>query len=160
MAPEEKLQELGLVLPDLPERIANYLLFKRSGKLVWISGQGPRLQDGSFVTGKVGLDYSLEEAYEHARLVGLDLLAVARAAADGNLDRVEFVKLLGMVNAAPDFAEHGKVIDGCSDLLVEVFGEAGRHARASVGMGSLPGQITVEIEAVIALDGGCQCDVP
>ena len=149
MTPEQRLQELDVMLPELPERIANYLLFKRAGDLVWISGQGPRRPDGSFVTGKVGLDYTLDEAYGHARFVGLDLLAVARSAAGGSLDGVEFLKLLGMVNAVPEFADHGKVIDGCSDLLVEVFGEAGRHARASVGMGSLPGQITVEIEAVI-----------
>jgi len=145
---ENTLEELGITLPELPERLANYLWFKQAGDLVWISGQGPRRPDGSFVTGKVGSDHSLEDAYGHARLVGLDLLAVARAAA-GSLDDVEFVKLLGMVNATPDFAEHGKVIDGCSDLLAEVLGERGRHARASVGMGSLPGQITVEIEAIV-----------
>jgi enamine deaminase RidA (YjgF/YER057c/UK114 family) len=142
------LKDLGLALPELPERLANYLWFKWAGELVWISGQGPRNADGSFITGKVGRDFTLEEAYGHARLVGLDLLAVAREAA-GSLDQVEVVKLLGMVNAVPDFSDHGKVIDGCSDLLVGVLGDAGRHARASVGMGSLPGQITVEIEAVI-----------
>lgn len=145
---EQALEELGLRLPELPERLANYLWFKQAGDLIWISGQGPRKPDGSFITGKVGSDHSLEDAYGHARLVGLDLLAVANEAA-GSLDRVEIVKLLGMVNATPDFGEHGKVIDGCSDLLVEVLGERGRHARASVGMGSLPGQLTVEIEAII-----------
>jgi enamine deaminase RidA (YjgF/YER057c/UK114 family) len=150
MSAELALQDLGLALPDLPERLANYLWFKQAGDLAWISGQGPRNADGSFITGKVGRDFTLEEAYGHARLVGLDLLAVAREAA-GSLDKVEVVKLLGMVNAVPDFSDHGKVIDGCSDLLVSVLGEAGRHARASVGMGSLPGQITVEIEAVIRL---------
>jgi len=150
MSAELALKDLGLALPDLPERLANYLWFKQAGDLVWISGQGPRNADGSFITGKVGRDFTLEEAYGHARLVGLDLLAVAREAA-GSLDKVEVVKLLGMVNAVPDFNDHGKVIDGCSDLLVSVLGEAGRHARASVGMGSLPGQITVEIEAVIRL---------
>jgi enamine deaminase RidA (YjgF/YER057c/UK114 family) len=148
MNADQALDDLGIVLPDLPERIANYLLFKRAGDLVWISGQGPRRPDGSFITGKVGRDYTLEEAYDHARLVGLDLLAVAREAA-GGLEGIEVVKLLGMVNAVPEFEDHGKVIDGCSDLLVEVLGEAGQHARASVGMGSLPGQITVEIEAVL-----------
>jgi enamine deaminase RidA (YjgF/YER057c/UK114 family) len=148
MSAEHVLSDLGLELPGLPVRIANYLWFKQVGDLIWISGQGPRNPDGSFITGKVGRDYSLDEAYEHARLVGLDLLAVAREAA-GELDRVDVIKLLGMVNATPDFADHGLVIDGCSDLLVEVLGERGRHARASVGMGSLPGQITVEIEAII-----------
>ena len=148
MDAEETLRALGLTLPELPERLANYLWFKPAGDLVWISGQGPRNQDGSFITGKVGQDYSREEAYQHARLVGLDLLSVAREAA-GSLNRVQVVKLLGMVNASPDFADHGLVIDGCSDLLVDVLGDAGRHARASVGMGSLPGQITVEVEAII-----------
>jgi enamine deaminase RidA (YjgF/YER057c/UK114 family) len=150
MSAEQALKDLGLVLPELPERLANYLWFKQAGDLIWVSGQGPRQSDGSFITGKVGRDFTLEEAYEHARLVGLDLLAVVREAA-GSLDKVEVVKLLGMVNAVPEFADHGKVIDGCSDLLVAVLGEAGRHARASVGMGSLPGQITVEIEAVVRL---------
>jgi enamine deaminase RidA (YjgF/YER057c/UK114 family) len=150
MTAEQRLKDLGLTLPGLPERLANYLWFKQAGDLVWISGQGPRRADGSLVAGKVGRDFSLEEAYGHARLVGLDLLAVAREAA-GSLDRVDVVKLLGMVNAVPEFADHGKVIDGCSDLLVAVLGENGRHARASVGMGSLPSQLTVEIEAVIRL---------
>lgn len=150
MTAEQRLKDLGLTLPELPERLANYLWFKQAGELAWISGQGPRKADGSFVTGKVGRDFSLEEAYGHAKLVGLDLLAVAREAA-GSLDRVDVVKILGMVNAVPEFADHGKVIDGCSDLLVDVLGENGRHARASVGMGSLPSQLTVEIEAVIRL---------
>jgi enamine deaminase RidA (YjgF/YER057c/UK114 family) len=150
MTAERRLKDLGLTLPELPERLANYLWFKQAGDLVWISGQGPRKADGSFVTGKVGRDFSLEEAYGHARLVGLDLLAVAREAV-GSLEKVDVVKLLGMVNAVPEFADHGKVIDGCSDLLVAVLGENGRHARASVGMGSLPSQLTVEIEAVIRL---------
>jgi enamine deaminase RidA (YjgF/YER057c/UK114 family) len=148
MSAEQRLSDLGLTLPDLPERLANYLWFKQAGDLVWISGQGPRNADGSFVTGKVGRDFSLEDAYGHARLVGLDLLAVARAAA-GSLDKVEMIKLHAMVNAVPEFADHGKVIDGCSDLLVAVLGDNGRHARASVGMGSLPSQLTVEIAAVM-----------
>lgn len=149
MTAQDRLDALGITLPDLPPRIANYLWYKGAGDLVWISGQGPREPDGGFVTGKVGSDHALEAAYGHARLVGLDLLAVAHDAA-GSLDRVDVIKLLGMVNATPEFDQHGKVIDGCSDLLVEVLGEQrGGHARASVGMGSLPGQITVEIEAVI-----------
>jgi enamine deaminase RidA (YjgF/YER057c/UK114 family) len=148
MGATEALADLGLTLPELPDRLANYLWFRQARDLIWISGQGPRNPDGSFISGKVGRDFSLHEAYQHARLVGLDLLAIAREAV-GSLDRVGVVKLLGMVNATPDFAEHGKVIDGCSDLLVAVLGEDGRHARASVGMSSLPGQITVEIEAII-----------
>jgi enamine deaminase RidA (YjgF/YER057c/UK114 family) len=150
---DQRLAELGIALPELPERLANYLWFKQAGDLVWISGQGPRRPDGTFVTGKVGLDWTTEEAYEHARLVGLDILAVAERAGDG-LDRIEVVKLLGMVNAVPEFGEHGRVIDGCSDLLVSVLGERGAHARASVGMGSLPSQLTVEIEAIVRVTAG------
>src|ERR1041385_8410461 len=101
MTAEQRLNDLGLTPPELPERLANYLWFKQAGDLIWISGQGPRKPDGSFVTGKVGQDFSLQEAYGHARLVGLDLLAVAREAA-GSLDRVDVVKLLGMVNAVPE----------------------------------------------------------
>jgi enamine deaminase RidA (YjgF/YER057c/UK114 family) len=153
MRAEQALARAGLALPQLPERLANYLWYRQAGDLTWISGQGPRRPDGSFITGKVGRDFTWEEAYQHARLAGLDLLAVAREAA-GTLDRVEVIKVLGMVNATPEFAEHGKVIDGCSDLLVEVLGDAGRHARASVGMGSLPSQITVEIEAIIRVTPG------
>jgi enamine deaminase RidA (YjgF/YER057c/UK114 family) len=145
---EQNLADLGLSLPPLAEPVANYLWFKRAGDLIWISGQGPRRPDGSFISGKVGRDFSRDEAYQHARLVGLDILAVAQEAT-GSLDRVEVVKLHGMVNAVPEFTEHGLVIDGCSDLLVAVLGERGRHARASVGLGSLPSQITVEIEAII-----------
>jgi len=152
MTVDDRLAELNITLPELPERLANYEWFKQAGDLVWISGQGPRRPDGTFVTGKVGRDWTAAEAYEHARLVGLDILAVARAAA-GRLDGIEVIKLLGMVNAEPDFAEHGKVIDGCSDLLVSVLGDSGRHARASVGMGSLPSQLTVEIEAIIRVGG-------
>jgi enamine deaminase RidA (YjgF/YER057c/UK114 family) len=119
---------------------------------------GQRLSMADYVTGggaheggdRCRRGLMLAILYGHARLVGLDLLAVVREAA-GSLDTVEVIKLLGMVNAVPEFADHGKVIDGCSDLLVAVLGEAGRHARASVGMGSLPGQITVEIEAVVRL---------
>jgi enamine deaminase RidA (YjgF/YER057c/UK114 family) len=150
MSAEAKLRELGITLPELPPRLANYLWFKRVGDLVFISGQGPRHPDGTFATGKVGGDVSLEEAYQHARLVGLDLLAVARSAA-GSLDKVEMIKLFAMVNAVPEFGEQGKVTNGCSDLLVSVLGERGRHARVSVGMGSLPSNITVEIDAVMCV---------
>ena len=119
----------------------------------FLSGQGPILDDGTKATGKVGLDVTAEQAYEHARRVGMGLLSVMREAL-GSLDRVErVVKLLGMVNAAPDFNEHPSVINGCSDLFGEVFGAQGKHARSAVGMGSLPGQITVEIEAIIAVRG-------
>ncbi len=148
MSAEDKLRELGLALPNAPSPLANYVPFRRDGDTLYLSGQGPRRPDGSMHTGKVGGGVSVEEAYEHAKLVGLGLLAVAKLAA-GSLDRIEVVKLLGMVNGVPEFGEHPKVINGCSDLLVAVLGERGRHARSAVGMGSLPGNITVEIEAVM-----------
>jgi enamine deaminase RidA (YjgF/YER057c/UK114 family) len=102
------------------------------------------------LTGKVGKDVTPEQAYEHAKLVGLGLLAAAKMAA-GDLSRVEVLKVLGMVNAVPDFTDHPKVINGCSDLFVAVLGERGRHARSAVGMASLPMNISVEIEAVMRL---------
>jgi enamine deaminase RidA (YjgF/YER057c/UK114 family) len=148
---EENLKALGLTLPEMPSPIANYVRFKRVGDIVYLSGQGPRRPDGTSATGKVGLNVTWEEAYEHAKLTGLGLLAAMKQAAGGDLDKVEVVKLLGMVNAAPDFGDHPKVINGCSDLLVAVLGEKGRHARSAVGMGSLPNGITVEIEAIITL---------
>jgi enamine deaminase RidA (YjgF/YER057c/UK114 family) len=150
MSADDNLKKLGLTLPEMPAPIANYVRFKRVGDLVFLSGQGPRKPDGSNHTGKVGADVTCEQAYEHARLTGLGLLAAMKQAA-GSLDKVEVVKVLGMVNATPDFADHPKVINGCSDLLVAVLGENGRHARSAVGMGSLPNNITVEIEAIIRL---------
>jgi enamine deaminase RidA (YjgF/YER057c/UK114 family) len=151
MPAEANLAALGLTLPPMPAPIANYVRFKRAGDLVFLSGQGPRRGDGTQATGKVGAGVTWEEAYEHAKLTGLGLLAAMKEAADGDLDRVEVVKVLGMVNAAPDFQDHPKVINGCSDLLVAVLGDRGRHARSAVGMGSLPGGITVEIEAIIRI---------
>jgi len=148
MSAEQKLVELGLTLPQLPKPIGNYVPFKRAGDLIFLSGQGPRRPDGSPITGKVGRDVTVEEAYEHARLIGLGLLAAAKLAA-GDLDKVEVLKVLGMVNAVPEFKDQPKVINGCSDLFVAVLGERGRHARSAVGMGSLPNQISVEIEAIM-----------
>lgn len=150
MTAEEKLAELGLKLPDTYTPVATYVPAKRVGDLLFLSGQGPRLADGSHHVGKVGAEVSVEEANGHARLVGLGLLAAIKAAA-GDLDKVEVIKLLGMVNAAPDFTEHPQVINGCSDLLVTVLGERGRHARSAVGMGSLPNGMTVEIEAIVRI---------
>jgi enamine deaminase RidA (YjgF/YER057c/UK114 family) len=148
MTPEEKLAAMGLELPKPPTPLANYVPFKRDGSTLYLSGQGPRRPDGTSFTGKVGRDVTWEQAYEHARLVGLGLLSVAKLAA-GDLSRVEVLKVLGMVNGVPDFADHPKVINGCSDLFVAVLGDRGRHARSAVGMGSLPNNISVEIEAVM-----------
>src|SRR6476646_5457220 len=150
MTPAEKLKSLGLALPNVPTPAANYVPFRLDGKTIYLSGQGPRKPDGSVHVGKVGRDVTWEQAYDHAKLVGLGLLAAAQKAA-GDLGKVEVLKVLGMVNAIPEFTEHPKVINGCSDLFVAVLGERGRHARSAVGMGSLPGNISVEIEAVMRI---------
>lgn len=150
MSAEQKLKELGLSLPDVPTPVATYVSFKKVGDMLYLSGQGPKRADGTYPTGKVGAGVSIEEAYEHAKQTGLGLLAAMRKGA-GSLDKVEVVKLLGMVNAAPEFADHPKVINGCSDLFVAVLGENGRHARSAVGMGSLPNNMTVEIEAIVRI---------
>ncbi|WP_262273169.1 MULTISPECIES: RidA family protein [Microvirga] len=150
--PYERLKELGIALPKAPNPIANFVTHVQEGNLLFLSGQGPQEANGYLHTGKVGLDVGADEAYEHARLTGINLLAVMQDAL-GDLSRVKrVVKLLGMVNAAPDFGEHPKVINGCSDLMMAVFGEAGRHARSAVGFGSLPNNITVEIEAIVAIE--------
>jgi len=144
MNTEQHLQKLGIVLPAIPEPAGNYVHAVRTGNLLFLSGKGSRESKG-----KVGGTISTEQAYADARHVGLILLAVMRHEL-GSLDRVaRVVKVLGMVNAEPAFGEQPKVINGCSDLFVEVLGERGRHARSAVGMGSLPNQITVEIECIV-----------
>ena len=110
MPAQDKLKELGLALPDVPTPVANYVPFKRAGDIVYLSGQGPRKPDGSYHTGKVGRDVSWEEAYEHAKITALGLLAAARMAA-GNLDKIEILKVFGMVNGVPEFADQPKVIE-------------------------------------------------
>ncbi|MEW9307486.1 MULTISPECIES: RidA family protein [Labrys] len=151
-SPYERLAALGIKLPVAPAPIANFVTHVQEGKLLFLSGQGPNHADGRSHTGKVGAGVSVEEAYQHARLTGINLIAVMQDAL-GDLSRVRrVVKLFGMVNAAPDFAQHPAVINGCSDLFIEVFGDGGVHARSAVGQGSLPGQITVEIEAIVAID--------
>jgi enamine deaminase RidA (YjgF/YER057c/UK114 family) len=150
MTPEQKLKSLGLELPVLPKPIANYVPFRLDGRTIYLSGQGPRKADGGYHVGKVGGTVGWEEAYKHARITGLGLLAAAKAAA-GELSKVEVLKVFGMVNGVPEFADQPKVINGCSDLFVEVLGERGRHARSAIGMGSLPNGMTVEIEAVMRI---------
>jgi enamine deaminase RidA (YjgF/YER057c/UK114 family) len=148
-SPYQRLAALGIKLPPPPPPIANFVTHVVEGNMLYLSGQGPREADGSLHTGKVGADVGVEEAYGDARLTGLNLLSVAHMAL-GDLGRVaRVVKVLGMVNAVPDFTGHPHVINGASDLFVSVFGEAGRHARSAVGMGSLPGNITVEIEVIL-----------
>jgi enamine deaminase RidA (YjgF/YER057c/UK114 family) len=151
MSAEARLKELGIVLPSLGTPIANFLPYRLAGNILYLSGQGPRDESGKQLTGKLGKDISIEEGYQRARLVGLGLLAAMRDAL-GSLDRVDYiVKLLGMVNAVPDFNDSPKVINGCSDLFVDVFGDAGRHARSAVGNVMLPNQISVEIEGIVAV---------
>jgi enamine deaminase RidA (YjgF/YER057c/UK114 family) len=146
---EQRLRELNLTLPDPAPAQGLYEDALRDGDLVYLSGKGPRRADGTRRSGKVGADVSLEEAIEDARIAGLNLLAALRREI-GSLDRVErVVKVLGMVNGAPGFSDHPKVIDGCSRLMIDVFGEKGRHARSAVGMGGLPGNMTVEIEMIV-----------
>ncbi len=153
MTPYDRLKEMGLQLPTPAVPVANYVPFVLANGFLYLSGQGPKGPDGVTPTGKVGAEVTVEEAYKHARQTGLNLLAVAHMAL-GDLGRVRrVVKLLGMVNAAPTFGDQPKVINGCSDLLVNVFGDAGKHARSAVGFGSLPGNMTVEIEAILQVDG-------
>jgi enamine deaminase RidA (YjgF/YER057c/UK114 family) len=148
---ERRLEQLGIVLPPVPKPMANYVTSCLTGDLLFLAGQGPRLADGSWHSGKLGNDVTVEEAYKHARIVGIRMLAVAKDAL-GTLDRVaQVVKLTGFVNCTPDFTQPPKVINGCSDLMVEVFGDAGRHARSAVGVASLPEGITVEIEGIFRI---------
>jgi enamine deaminase RidA (YjgF/YER057c/UK114 family) len=151
MTPEQRLEKMGLKLPEVPVPVANYVPWRFAGNLLYLSGQGPKRADGTYKIGRLGRDMSVEEAYQEARLTGLNLLAAAKAAT-GDLSRIEAViKLLGMVNAEPDFSDHPKVINGCSDLFVDVLGDAGRHARSAVGMGSLPNRMAVEIEVILQI---------
>lgn len=148
MSADARLSELGIELPAPRSPAGAYVPAVRTGNLVFLSGAGPTRADGTTVTGKVGTDVDLADAKAAARLVGLQLLAALRHEL-GSLDRVvRLVKVLGMVNCAPGFNRTPPVIDGCSELFIEVFGEAGRGARSAVGMAELPFDISVEIEAV------------
>jgi enamine deaminase RidA (YjgF/YER057c/UK114 family) len=151
---EAKLEALGLTLPAPPAPVANYVRAVVVGNIVYLSGHGPT-RDGQFAyQGKVGAERTVEEGYEAAKLVMLNCLSSLKEAI-GDLDRVErIVKLLGMVNCTEDFGQQPEVINGASDLLVELFGERGRHARSAVGMQSLPRGITVEIEMIVLLEEG------
>jgi enamine deaminase RidA (YjgF/YER057c/UK114 family) len=152
VTPEKKLKELGLDLGTVSAPIANYVNAVRTGNLLYLAGKGPRPDSsGKRPKGKIGREYTVEQGYHHARSVGLDLLAVMRQEL-GSLDKVKrVVKVLGMVNAVPEFEDQPKVINGCSDLFVEVLGERGKHARSAVGMGSLPMGIPVEIEVIVEI---------
>jgi enamine deaminase RidA (YjgF/YER057c/UK114 family) len=143
--PTERLRELGFTLPPLPPPAGSYVHAVRTGSLMFLAGKG----SWTTMTGKVGREITLDQAYQYARETGLVLLAVM-AHELGSLDRVaRVVKVFGGVNATPEFTDHPKVVNGCSDLFVSVFGERGRHARTSLGVGSTPNQIPVEIDVVI-----------
>ena len=148
MSAEAKLKSLGIELPAAPRPVANYVTAIEVGDVLYVSGHGPAPAPGVKTHGRVGEDLTVEEGYQAARRTGLGILATVRARL-GSLDRVEqVVKLLGFVNAGPEFQEHPKVINGCSDLFVEVFGDRGRGARSALGAGSLPDSIATEIEAI------------
>jgi enamine deaminase RidA (YjgF/YER057c/UK114 family) len=147
--PEARLRALGLQLPVADPPIANYVRAVRTGNLVFLAGHG---ECGTSLKGKLGAGITIDSAYASARRVGLCLLSSLKAEV-GDLRRVRrVVRVVGMVNATPDFTDHPKVVNGVSDLLVQVFGERGRHARAAVGMGSLPNGMTVEVEMIVEVD--------
>ncbi len=150
--PEARLQELGITLPEPPQPVANYVNGVRTGNLIFLAGKGPKRADGSEIIGKLGADVTIEQGYEGARLTAINQLAVLKEML-GDLKKVKrIVKVLGMVNSDPSFVEQPKVINGFSDLMVEVFGERGRHARAAVGMASLPRGQAVEIEMIVEVE--------
>jgi enamine deaminase RidA (YjgF/YER057c/UK114 family) len=153
MSAESRIKELGLTLPQPPKPLGNYVPGVRVGNLLFLSGHGPaRVEGAPGARGKVGRDLSVEDGYKAAREVGIGLLGSARALL-GSLDKVKrVVKVLGMVNSAEGFGEQPKVINGFSDLMVEVFGENGRHARSAVGMAELPMGIPVEIEMILEVE--------
>lgn len=149
MKTEARLKELGIVLPETTSPMANYVNVVRTGNLLYLAGKGPGLPGKPLPTGKIGRDFSIEQGYRLARDTGLNLISVMKAEL-GDLDRVtRIVKVLGMVNATSEYGHQPEIINGCSDLFVEVFGDRGKHARSAVGMGSLPRGIPVEIEVIV-----------
>ena len=150
---DKRLAELGIVLPTPAQPVATYVPWVRTGNLVYISGQGA-MKDGKLqYTGKVGDTLSIEDAVASARLTAINIITHLRDACGGDLDRVKrVVKLLGLVNCTPTFDDHPKVINGASDLMVEVFGDKGRHARSAVGAPSLPFGLSVEVEAIVEIE--------
>ncbi len=150
--PEAKLDSLGIVLQQPATPVANFVNTVQVGKLLFLSGNGPLKADGNFIKGKLGLDLSVEEGYAAARLTAINQLGVLKSTI-GDLSRVKrIVRATGMVNASPDFTQHPSVVNGFSDLMVEVFGEKGKHTRAAVGMGSLPFNIAVEIDMIVEIE--------
>ncbi len=149
---DAKLDSLGIVLPEIPAPIANYVNVVQSGNLLFLAGKGPQMADGNYIKGKLGKDVTIEQGYEAAKLTAIIQLAVLKDHL-GDLNKVKrIVKVLGMVNCTDDFGDQPEVINGFSDLMVAVFGDKGKHARAAVGMGSLPRNICVEIELVVEIE--------
>ncbi len=154
MKTEARLKELGIELPAITSPMANYVNAVRTGNLLYLAGKGPGLPGKPLPVGKVGRDFSIDQAYQLARDTGLNLISVMKAEL-GDLDKVvRIVKVLGMVNATSEYGHQPEVINGCSDLFVEVFEERGKHARSAVGMGSLPRGIPVEIEVIVEVAAG------
>lgn len=150
--PEEKLKSLNIVLPAPSSPVANYVKFVKTGNLIFLSGHGPAKADGSYITGKLGRDLSIEQGYEAAKQTGISLLSTLKSAV-GDLSKVKrIVKVLGMVNGTDSFTDQPKVMNGFSDLMVAVFGDKGKHARSAVGMASLPINMAVEIEMIVEVD--------
>jgi enamine deaminase RidA (YjgF/YER057c/UK114 family) len=150
----QRLIDHNITIPDLTVPIANYKPFAISNNTVFISGQLPMLNGKVEHTGKLGDDYSIEQGQQAARLCGLNIIAHLKTALDGNLERVKScIKLGGFINAAPDFTDHPKVLNGSSDLMVEVFGDKGRHARFAMGAGSLPLGVAVEVDGLFEIEG-------
>lgn len=148
---DQKLADLNIELPVISAPIANFSHITQSGKTLYLAGKGPKMNTGEYIKGKVGQDITVEEAYQASRQVAILQLAVLKSHL-GDLNKVKrILKVTGMVNAAPDFENHPEVMNGFSDLMVEVFGENGKHARAAVGMGSLPRNICVEIDAIVEI---------
>jgi enamine deaminase RidA (YjgF/YER057c/UK114 family) len=149
---DARMKELGITLPAPGEPAGNYVGFVVTGNLAFLAGQVPQENGVKKFIGKLGREMSVEEGQKAAELAGLNMLARLKAACNGDLDRVvRCVKIVGFVNATPDFGDHPKVVNGVSDLVVKVFGEAGRHARSAVGMGSLPFGVAVEVEGVFEI---------
>jgi enamine deaminase RidA (YjgF/YER057c/UK114 family) len=150
-SPTENLQKLGIVLPKPSTPIANYVKWVQADKLIFVSGHGPSKTDGTYITGKLGKELSLEQGIDAAKLTGINLLATLTAAV-GDLSKIKrIVKIVGWVNCADNFTDQPKVLNGCSDLMVAVFGDKGKHARSSIGTNSLPNNMAVEIELVVEL---------
>jgi enamine deaminase RidA (YjgF/YER057c/UK114 family) len=149
---DKKLKELNIQLIPPSQPIANYVKAVRTGNLLYLAGHGPSKADGSLVTGKLGKDMTIEQGYEAARQTAISLISTLKAEL-GDLNKVKrIVKVLGMVNCTPEFADQPKVMNGCSDLLVAVFGDKGKHARSAVGMNALPLGMAVEIEIIVEVE--------